>query len=503
MSQKERFAISTLLGAFLIHAIIATMHIRSKTYIYSYLSGISLEKFTKDDLNMLFSISTVIYSIFIIFGVIVVSYFNSVTISGICLTIRIICHSTLILLPDIRIFSVAIILSAAACGTVYLPVLLDIWKYFPNSKGVATSFVLSGFVITRLMFRYVTTAMINPDGVNLITGTYNYPKEINESFLVYLKKSQIFFAILSCVAITLIYPYDIYINLEEEVKINLKQKLLFLNKSKSAQTFNRMRDEDDEKESYDDKNQSYLKQIFDIVKKNEGEYEPFISLIISYPFLQLTFVFFFAQIYSVIELYSIRRLGLIFGLQEDFLSKASLAWKIINVFFFTLWGYYLDKKGIKHILMIVLTAEIINNALCYFIVQYKIGFIIFIFLSAAVNSANLSMTLTCYVKIFGDEKGILLYSISSVFINTFHIWRPVINEFLNEKVHFLMLFLIVTIFSMISLIILCFFKEKVHNYKGEKSEKNETPIELKEISTNNTDNNSDNNSLFSDLKKEK
>ena len=45
MAKKESMAICTLLGAFLIHAIIGVFHTRSKTYIYSYLSEISIVKF--------------------------------------------------------------------------------------------------------------------------------------------------------------------------------------------------------------------------------------------------------------------------------------------------------------------------------------------------------------------------------------------------------------------------------------------------------------------------
>ena len=197
MAKKERMAICTLLGAFLIHAIIGVFHTRSKTYIYSYLQEISITKFSKHYLDLLFSISNAIYNIFIIIGVVCKAYFNTLTISGFGLGVRILCQSSLILLPDIRIVSIAILLSGASCGLIYLPILLDIWKYFPKTKGVSTAFVLSGFGITRLIFKYVTTSLINPDGVSLKTGTYKYPKDINESYLIYLKQSQIFFAVLS------------------------------------------------------------------------------------------------------------------------------------------------------------------------------------------------------------------------------------------------------------------------------------------------------------------
>ena len=526
MAKKERMAISTLIGAFLIHAIIGTFHIRSKRYIYSYLSEISMVKFTKSYLDLLFSISNEIYNIFIIVGVILRAHFNSLTISAIGLGIRILCNSTLILLPHIYIVSIAILISGASCGLVYLPILLDIWKYFPKTKGAATAFVLSGFGISRLVFRYVTSYLINPENVDLKTGTFKYPKEINESYLIYLKQSHIFFCAVSVLAILLLYPYDIYVKLSiEEEKLAKKLAKKNTKKIGHGHPFSSMQLSryEEMKDNYYDKNNKenedfqeigYLKLIFgnlfkSKIEQNQNEelpvYEPLISLLVSYPFVQLTFVFFFACLYSIIELATLRRLGLLFGLHEDFLWKTSLIWKIMNATFFSFWGYYLDKLGIKKILMTVLIAEIINNSMCYFLVQFKIGFIISIVFSAAINSCYLGITPTCYTLIFGDEKGLLLYSISSILINTFYLWRPAINHIVNDKVYFLMIFMIMTIFSMFSLIILCFLEEKKHEFKEEiihqkKESFFKRASELSDIDTNGEENSEGQTSLYKGIK---
>ena len=519
MAKKERMAICTLLGAFLIHAIIGVFHTRTKTYIYSYLSEISIIHFSKHYLDLLFSISNAILGVFIIVGVVCKAYFNTLTITGFGLGVRILCQSTLILLPDIRVVSVAILISGASCGLVSLPILLDIWKYFPKTKGVSTAFVLSGFGITRLIFKYVTASLINPDGVSLKTGTYKYPKEINESYLIYLKQSQIFFTALSVLAVILIYPYDIYVRLSiEEEKLEKKLKNKKKNKpgfghSHSSMQLTRYENNINDKNELDMDSPGYLKLLFNSYKKKINDeipvYEPFLSLIVSFPFLQLTSVFFFGSAYGVLELASLRRLGLLFGLREDFLWKTSLVWKIANVCFFSLWGYYLDKLGIKNILMIMLTAEITNNSLCYFIVRFKIGFIAFTILSAAINSAILSMTPTCYALIFGDEKGILLYSISSILINSLDIVRLIINNLIDDKVYYLTFFLIITVFSMFAIIILCFFVEKKHVYKDEiihqkKESYFKRASELSDLDTNNEEENScDNNSLFKGVQNKK
>ena len=122
-------------------------------------------------------------------------------------------------------------------------------------------------------------------------------------------------------------------------------------------------------------------------------------------------------------------------------------------------------------------------------------------LSAAINSGYLALTPTCYALIFGDEKGILLYSISSILINTFYICRPVLNNIVVDKVYYLMLFMIMTIFSMFALIILCFFEEKKHIFKEEiKYQKKESffkrASELSDMDTGGEENSEGNNSLL-------
>jgi len=516
MARKENMAICTLIGAFLIHAIIAVYHTHSKVYLYSYLSEFSIMKFSKSFLDILYSISNVIYNIFIIVGVVCKGYFNTLTICGFGLIVRVLSQSTLILLPDIRIVSFGILLTGASSGLVYLPVLLDIWKYFPKTKGVSTAFVLSGFGITRLILKYLATALINPDKIDLKTGTSKYPKEINESYLIYQKQSQIFFLALSVLSILLIYPYDIYVKLSiEEEKL---EKKMHKKKNKGGMGRSHSSVQLSRAETYISKEEeeldgpSYLQLIFknnlnfgkkmDMNEENVPIYEPFLSLIVSFPFMQLTLVFFFAAVYAIVELTSLRRLGLLFGLQEEFLWKTSLVWKITNVCFFSLWGYYLDKIGVKNILMIALTAEIINNSLCYFIVRFQIGFIFYTIISAAINAANYALPPTCYALIFGDEKGILLYCISSIIINLFYILRPMITHLINEKVYYLIYFLVITVCSMFAIIVLCFFVEKKHVYQDEIINQKRNSIfkrvsELSDLGTNYDEENScDNNSLF-------
>ena len=77
--------------------------------------------------------------------------------------------------------------------------------------------------------------------------------------------------------------------------------------------------------------------------------------------------------------------------------------------------------------------------------------------SAFVNSAGMAIGPTNFSIIFDNEKGALLFGISCFLTNTFYIFRPLISNLLTEKIYYLIIYLIITTFSMLGFIILCFF----------------------------------------------
>ena len=530
MLKKDRFALSTLISGFLIHVVISTFQVKPQNvnlYLYSYLSEISYLKFSKTYLDIIFSVSNFVNIIFQLIGVLLKGRYNTLFITGIGLTLNLISRTSLIIFPDIRIYTIATFLSGAGCGLVFMPILLDIWKYFPNSRGLCTSFVLSGFAITRFIFKYVCLHLINPDKVGFLPGSHKFSKDINNNFLFFIKQYFIFVAVLSTLSVIMIYPYEIYpilFNEEEKLeKLNEKkrnEKILSnkerLRKVKSSEQLSRY-EEDEKKRREKDicERPNYLRLLTNnyFRKKNFDDeiiiYEPLLSLIVSFPFLQLTFVFFFSTLYGLLELSSLRRFGLFFGHKEEFLAKASFLWKISNLIFFTVWGYLQDKIGVKPLLMFVITIQISVDSLCCFIAGSNIGYLVFSLLSAAINSANYTIPPTCYALIFGDEKGLLLYSISSLLINSFYICKPLINNLIRTKVYTMMFFLILTVFSMFSLIILCFFIEKKHVYKEEIISYQKESIfrraselsDIEDTTENEDDDKSDNDSLFKELVK--
>ena len=95
--------------------------------------------------------------------------------------------------------------------------------------------------------------------------------------------------------------------------------------------------------------------------------------------------------------------------------------------------------------------------MCYYISAYKFGYLIYCIISAFVNSASMAIGPTNFSIIFDNEKGALLFGISCFLTNTFYIFRPLISNLLTEKIYFLIIYLIITTFSMLGFIILCFF----------------------------------------------
>ena len=234
----------------------------------------------------------------------------------------------------------------------------------------------------------------------------------------------------------------------------------------------------------------HLLKVTNIKQEN---YKHLFSLIRSYPFLQLTSVFFFTKIFGIIELCSIKNFGALNGYNEEFLWYGTFIFKITNFLCFPLWGYLFDKIGFKKFYRIIITLEIVISSLCYYISTYQFGYIIYCIISAFVNSASMAIGPTNFSIIFDNEKGALLFGISCFLTNMFYIFRPLISNLLTEKIYYLIIYLIITLFSMLGFIILCFFIDEkfvTNNSRGNSNEDNDGGQELNNM--NASDNNSSN-----------
>ena len=162
-----------------------------------------------------------------------------------------------------------------------------------------------------------------------------------------------------------------------------------------------------------------------------------------------------------------KKLGLMNGHDEIFLAYNAILWKITNVIFFFIWGCCFDKYGFRKVYILIILSQIAISSSCHFISKYQIGFISYSLICAIINSGNLTISPSAFASIFGIESGSMMSSIASILINTFYICRPLITNLVTSKIIFFIFYLIITLFSMLSLIILCFFDEKKH-YKENK-----------------------------------
>ena len=108
-----------------------------------------------------------------------------------------------------------------------------------------------------------------------------------------------------------------------------------------------------------------------------------------------------------------------------------------------------------------------------------------------LHSVNLSIQLTTYIIIFGNEKGVLLYSISWLLIYIFYIARPFISNIFVSKIYFLAFYIGLSLFTMIALIILSFFVEKKHIYMEKNRDSYDSDKELDELQFEKSDNDED------------
>ena len=547
MKFSDKIGYYTLFSGFLIHLTLGTLSSWPSIYRYfhSFLVQHNTIQISKVYLNNIFSFVIIFNNIFILIGVILTNTYDSITITGCGLLLKILANIITIFFPNIIIVTLCIFICSAGCGICYMPIILEIWKYFPNNKGLTTSLALSGYGFTQLIFEDISINIINYDKHNIdyIEGIYsNY---INDNFNFFLKLHTIFFSILSIFSIAMIYPHEKYkkylrnsvpkynfqfktymrpVNENEEnnndIEYNQSAHLFAIQKKNNSDDnylstiknfFLKKREKTrispNKKYEREDQNYYYheskdelekklitdinLVKVSDVKKKN---LEIFFALITSYPFLQLTATFFFTKIFGIIELCSIKNFGLLNGHDEDFLWYGSFLFKFTNFLCFALWGYLFDKIGFKKLYRIIITLEILISSICYYISAYKFGYLLYCFVSALVNSASMAIGPTNFSFIFDNEKGALLFGISCFLTNTFYIFRPLISNLLTEKIYYLIIYLVITLFSMLGFIILCFFiDEKLVTNSRRNSKDNDMELEMNEVNLSDKNNNSSNN----------
>ena len=458
MLKYHKRKLLTLLGAFCIHFITSNIHTLPSIcpYFYSYLIQFKEGTFSYTYLEVILSLVNLIHNIFIPVGVLLTRKHNITTVIGIGLILIIIAKAIFAFFINIIIVSIGLCICSVGCGLAYMPPIICLWHYYPKRKGLMTGIALSGFGFNRLVFKYLSLVIINPMKIGLMPSMERYPIEINLNFKLYLEISLVFFSFLSVISILMIHPYQ-----KEQRRYNAKlpkegeHRSLSLEQHKIKSCYYN---------DYDDYTYISYLSTFIMNIKDSKHYASLSQLIVSYPFIQLTFIFFFAMAFGTIELSSMKKFGLMNGHDETFLAFSGMMWKITTLIFFYIWGYFVDRYGFKKVYSNLVLIQILISSTCYFISKWKIGFMIYSLTCAIINSGNLTISPTAFAMIFDIEEGSMLSSIASILINTFYICRPFITNLVTSRVYFLIFYIIITLFSMLALIILCFFVEKKYNY---------------------------------------
>ena len=416
MAIFEKFAIRTLFASIILNMIVYAHYTPPNlfNYFYSYMQSINENIFLKETVEILFNLSNIIYLLFIPLGIIL--YLNckfiTNTITGISFILILISNFLLIKSYTNQILILFLIIKSSGSGLCFLPILLEIWKYFPNMKGLITGIFFLGKGITESFYEYISIKLINPDEEKMNRNENIYSTNINLKFFNYLQNTFIFLCLISIICQFLIYPYSIYgyhfyqnqNEFKEKMQKGLIQEFYILSSP-----------------------QNYSKPKTNKIK------EPIFSLIISCPFLQFTCIYFLIMIFKSLDLTSIQRLGILMNIDDSFISFSNKVWKFTNVFWNIISGFLLDNIKFKKFFMYLLLTLIFLISTSYFILDWKFGFLLFNIISSVVDSINNIFVPISFSIVYGNETGLLLYGISSIIINSFLIYRDFIRQILDEK----------------------------------------------------------------------
>ena len=108
------------------------------------------------------------------------------------------------------------IMFGCGVGISYAAPMMAGWSWLPNSKGLISGAILTGFGIGGFFFNILSTSMINPKGVDPIHGVF--PDEIKNQFPVMLRRLALIYTCISAFGALLITePVAVVVTADEEI----------------------------------------------------------------------------------------------------------------------------------------------------------------------------------------------------------------------------------------------------------------------------------------------
>lgn len=131
-----------------------------------------------------------------------------------------------------------------------------------------------------------------------------------------------------------------------------------------------------------------------------------------------------------------------------------------------LWGFLLDLLGFKILMLIICILELGVSISIYFIAEIQTLYFIENMIIASCLSGGFTLLTPTFNKVFGTKLGSTMYGIGACFIGLASILGPVLTKFIiKNREDYLIIYLCGSVFVIMSLITLIFFKEDPFDYR--------------------------------------
>ena len=329
---------------------------------------------------------------------------------------------------------------AGSTGLLYLTLLYNTYKYFPNKRGIIGGVVMFFYGMAALLSNYILYALINPDDVNVIqnpeTNEYTFSDEIPQRLPSALRSLSYIFS--GLMALGFMTQFEFKEPIPEE-KIILKEEETIMNKRPDisegliVQNANEESELDDEKgdipeektkvgpnDTMDSTHQSLIKRQkinkndWSVSSTNPDDETSCLSLKDAFG-CKVTYCIFAMIFCSITNGYFMAANFKSYGISkipcDKFLTLVGSLSSVGNGGGRLFWGVLSDKLPFKKIYLIVLIIQIIESATIRFISDYKEAYLIWVFIALLCEGSHFVIFPPLCFKVFGPNVGSVIYSL--------------------------------------------------------------------------------------------
>ena len=455
--------ICSIISATIIHFLIGSYHTWKHLlpYYISYLYHTGNTNVLIKHSVMYIPYFRLIYTFFLMIGVIATSKIGIYIPCIVSLSLLIISHCVLLLSTSFTYVVIAFAMFAIGSGLVYTSVIINAWCYFPTAKGTILGLILSGFGCSGLITTIVLNRTVNPlkKEVNEVNGYYD--KDIAIQSLVYIKYVLMFIIVGSVLSLMLINPWRKQFEVEEKEE-DVVYNTNHYDPPRSHETYNELVNQYNCNDNGNECIRTTTTTTTEYVKCNEN----IMLCLRSKPLYQLMSVYFLSSLFNSLH---INQNWKFFAKgspsTSNVISYSIYLFNLGNCVLRTCCGMLLDRFNFRETYLIVLFIQIATYSLFYFISEIPCLFALFNFITGVMNSFSTIVIPFSFYKVFGSKNGGILFGLSQFVSAIGNFWTPfVIDELGKDNLCYLILFLSSSFAKMLSAIVLCFIEEKRFDY---------------------------------------